>query len=149
MVASTTMGVVLAVALCLTVVFGDDTSQCCSTKAFEVTKRGEVLKFGCGSDESTIAKLDTWFSGDADNALRISANKAAWKLPSGATPLWLAFAGDSELRLEFWLMVRHFGQGFRYAGRSAAVSCCASTGERIAIYTWTVQWRAHVASPRH
>jgi hypothetical protein len=110
-----------------------DSGQCCSTRSFGLTKRGEVTSFGCG-DDGSIATLDTWFSGDSDGALRVNKTPANWRSSAQKDNyVWLAFAGDSELRLEFWALARHIGQGYRcvvhcplpdaVGGRSTRLSC--------------------------
>ncbi len=96
-----------------------DSGSCCLTENIEVTKRGDVVDFGCNVEAAdggpAVAPLSRWVRNDGAQ-FGIGKEAGAWK--SMAHPLdskysWLAFSGDSELRLEMWVLSRHLGGGFR------------------------------------
>jgi hypothetical protein len=76
--------------------------QCCSTTSFQVNDKGALTSHECDMEPAEL-----WASGVADRG-------GAWAAGSAPAPLWIAFAGDSELRLEFWQLVRMFGRVDRY-----------------------------------
>jgi hypothetical protein len=81
--------------------------QCCSTKAFDITKKGQILSFGCEADPG-LSPLTRWFKGDGPGVV---PSREVWRAPRhNNNYVWLAFAGDSELRLEFWMLARQFGE---------------------------------------
>ncbi len=84
--------------------------QCCSTKAFDITKKGDILSFGCEADPG-LSPITRWFKGDGPG---IVTSRDVWRAPRhNNNYVWLAFAGDSELRLEFWAMARRIGEDTR------------------------------------
>jgi hypothetical protein len=84
---------------------------CCSTKTMDVSKKGVVQGWGCQADAG-LAPLQRWVKQPGWGL--VDAAKDVWRTPGHADNyLWLAFAGDSELRLEFWLLARHIGEATR------------------------------------
>jgi hypothetical protein len=78
-------------ALLLVAVLGGAVA-CCSVKQLRVSPNGDVDEQG---------------SGCAMDPLESFADSAAWR---GGRPVWLSFAGDSQLRIEFWRLVAMLGR---------------------------------------
>jgi hypothetical protein len=88
----------LLLGLCTSAVTGSG-GKCCSTHSLDIDAKGDVSGTG-GCDLQPLSTWDTLKSADA---------AAAWKTSTG-DPLWIAFAGDSETRYEFWRLVKMVGR---------------------------------------
>jgi hypothetical protein len=79
-------------------------APCCSTHDIEVDSKGKVKSLGGGC--SGLQPLSNW--NPAVNGT--SAVDAWWPGGKRMGPSWIAFAGDSETRYEFWRLVKIVGQ---------------------------------------
>ncbi len=71
-------------------------TTCCNLKAARVTAKGAWEGGGPPCSFTPLSAFDVAASSGA---------AAAWTGANGG-PLWLSFAGDSQLRIQFWRLVR-------------------------------------------
>ena len=79
-------------------------APCCSTHDIEVDRKGKVTALGGGcTGLQPLANWNPSLNGTA-------AVDAWWPGAKRGGPSWIAFAGDSETRYEFWRLVKIVGQ---------------------------------------
>ena len=86
----------------------DASAPCCKISALKVTSKGQWV------DDATFSTCALAPLDDYDFSVNPGAATTAWTAGGASTPLWLSFAGDSQLRIEFWRLVSMLG-GTQYA----------------------------------
>ena len=79
-------------------------AACCSTHSITVDQKGKVVSTGDTCDLQPLNSWDPTESGE-------DAISQWWPAGKRDGPSWIAFAGDSETRYEFWRLVKMVGRG--------------------------------------